>query len=969
MKVSGKGRGLLAITAVSATTLLAVTAGGGAVASTAANPDPDVPAQAGKSVDKERKGNYDARTPTVRATYDRAAKVVGKETAGSEKFRNSLGSQGVVSLDPNTGTPDQVTKLNGFLTAASTKKATDVALDYVKAHPEIFKLSASDLSTLKLRKDYVDNLGTHHLSWVQTVDGIEVFGNGLKANVTKKGQLISVQGAPVSGLVPQAQARSAAPAVTAAAARSAAAEDIGGKAKAATSTKSGKTTKWTNGDTAKEVYFHTANGLRKAWSTYVNAGGSLIYTHVIDAQSGALLYRRDLVAKGNGDALVQDNYPGAPRGGTQRTENLIYNKWLPKTAKTLLEGTSVAAFADINDDNVPNAGETVKVPGTRTTSEYKLVPFQSASSFCSASFICTWDPAKPNSWRTNLNQDVTNAFYLASNFHDYLAKPPISFTSAAGNFEAAGGDPVLLNALDGANTADGLPDGNHVNNANMSTPPDGTPPTMQMYLFHQPGASDEEDPFLPSSSGNDASILYHEYGHGLSNRLVVDASGNSTLNSIQANAMGEAWSDFYAMDYLVAHGLEKDTTAPGEIRVAKYVAVNGPFRTQATDCRVRAVAAFCVGADESKGGYTYGDFPTIGGAPQVHASGEVWAQSLWDLRERFGRTYALSLITRAMELSPDDPTMLDMRNAIVQVDLVATGGKNAGTIWQVFANRGMGWFAGAVDGGDAFPAEDFHRPPTTTGVTLTGTVTDKDTGAPVPGVLVFIGGHDSGYTGDYSAVTDANGKYSINGVLPGTYPKLVVAGKGYEILTQPVTVKAGAAANFAPRRNWAAASGGGSVVDFNGPDYSPQCGPAYAIDGSQGTGWGSTTGDDNATPTGTPIPKHVDVALPATVNVSKFSVDPSNTCGDPGSAATAGYRIETSTDGTTWKTAAEGTFTAANRGRYNEVTPTANTAGVKFVRFWMLSPQVPDIATNCPDGAYGGCQFMDMTELQVFGAK
>ncbi len=96
----------------------------------------------------------------------------------------------------------------------------------------------------------------------------------------------------------------------------------------------------------------------------------------------------------------------------------------------------------------------------------------------------------------------------------------------------------------------------------------------------------------------------------------------------------------------------------------------------------------------------------------MHASGEVWAQTMWDLRERFGRSYALSLITRAMELSAADPTMLDMRNAIVQVDLVATGGKNAGILWQVFANRGMGWFAGALDGGDSRPVEDFHIPPT-----------------------------------------------------------------------------------------------------------------------------------------------------------------------------------------------------------------------------------------------------------------
>ncbi|NIK55800.1 M36 family metallopeptidase [Kribbella shirazensis] len=946
---------------------------GGADAAQNSGAEGKKPAQAEQTAGKERMGNYDARTPNARTTYARAAKVAGKETAAAKKFRDSLGTQGVVEVDPNTGTPAQVTKLNGFLTGKSAKKAADVALGYVKAHPEIFKLSDADLGTLKLRKDYVDDLGTHHIFWTQVVDGVEVFGNGLKANVTKNGQLISVMGSPVAGLSTAAQSRSAAatPKVSAAGARSAAIKDVGGTAKSANATTSGGSTKWGNGDTAKQVWFHTADGLRKGWLTYTNSGGTKIYSHVVDAQTGSTLYRKDLVSEGNGDALVQDNYPGAAKGGTQRVENLIYNNWLPKNAKTLLDGTSVAAWADVNDDNQPNAGETVKVPGTKTGAEYKLVSFPNASSYCSASFICTWDPAKPDSWKTNMNQDVTNAFYLASNFHDWLAKPPISFTPAAGSFDTAGGDPVLLNALDGAATgANGGPDANHVNNANMATPPDGTPPTMQMYLFHAPGATDEQDGYVPSSSGNDASILYHEYGHGLSNRLVVDATGNSTLNSIQAGAMGEAWSDFYAMDYLVANGLEKDTVAPGEVQEGKYVSHGELFRTQAIDCRVKAKAPTCVAADGSQGGYTYGDFPTIGGAPQVHASGELWAQTLWDLRERFGRAYAMSIITRAMELSPADPTMLDMRNAIVQADLVATGGKNADVIWTVFANRGMGWYAGVVDGGDAFPAEDFHKPPTGPTTTLSGSVKDKDTGAPVAGALVYVGGHSSGYAGDYAGTTDASGNYNITGVAPGTYPKVVVSAPGYELIVQSVKVTPGAAANFVPRRNWAAASGGGAVTDFNGPDFSDyNCGPGGAIDNVQGTGWGSTTGDDNGTPTNQMIAKHIDIKLPEKINVSSFNVDPSNTCGDPGSASTGKYRIETSADGTTWATAQEGEFTSANRGKYNLLTPSGNAAGVQYVRFWMLSPQVPDFATNCPAGAYGGCQFTDMTELQVFGTK
>ena len=225
--------------------------------------------------------------------------------------------------------------------------------------------------------------------------------------------------------------------------------------------------------------------------------------------------------------------------------------------------------------------------------------------------------------------------------------------------------------------------------------------------------------------------------------------------------------------------------------------------------------------DGSQGGYTYGDFPTIGGAPEVHSSGEVWAQTLWDLRERFGHSYALSLITRAMELSPNDPSMLDMRNAILQADLVANGGKNAGIIWTVFANRGMGWYAGSSTAATRSRRRTSTEPPTGATTTLSGTVKDKDTGAPVAGALVYVGGHSSGYAGDYSDATDATGKFTIAGVAPGTYPKVVVSAPGYELIVQPVTVKPArhgrlrAAPQLGGRiRRW-------FVVDYNGPDFTP----------------------------------------------------------------------------------------------------------------------------------------------------
>ncbi len=958
-----KRRGPLALTAVSATTVLALTATSGAFTS-GANAAQTAPPGAGSAQAekvKEKKGFYDARSSSTRATYARAARTMARQSATADKYRDSLGRQGVVSIDPNTGTPEQVAKLDGYLTGPSSKAPARIVFDYIRAHPEIFHLYEADLQTLRLRRDYVDVIGVHHLSWEQWVNGRPLFGNGLIGDVSKTGYLVAVLGSPVPGLTKLAANADGDQELTADQARGAAAKDVDGQAAGVSSKSVAHGKRWANGDYAKPVWFYTGGKLVPGWSTYTQIAGGSAYAHIVDATSGRTLYRRPLTDEANGDGLVYDNYPGAPVGGKQHLVNFFTKGWLPKGA-TRLDGTNVVAWADINDDNVPNKGEGVKVPGTATGAQYKLVPFSGKG--CTAAYICTWNPAKANSWRTNLNQDVTNAFYLANNFHDYLAKWPIGFTKAAGSFDAVGNDPVRLNALDGANTANGLPDADHVDNANMNTPPDGQSPTMQMYLFHQPGAAD--DPFLPTSSSNDATILYHEYTHGLSNRLVVDASGNSTLNSIQAGSMGEAWSDFYAMDYLVTKGYEKNTLATGEVIEGKYVGGGALFRTEAMDCKVGKISTNC-----PNGGYTYGDFPTIGGAPEVHASGELWAQTLWDIREKYGHNKALTLITRAMELSAADPTMLDMRNAILLADRVAYSGVDTAELWKVFAKRGMGWYAGAIDGGDAYPAEDFHVPPTGAGTTLSGRVTDKDTGAPISGALVFIGGHDSGYTGSYSAVTGKDGKFVVRNVLPGTYPKLVIAGPGYEFLHQAVTVRApGTMVNAQPRRDWAAASGGGKVADFNGPDFTSfNCGPGGAIDLAQGTGWGSTTGDNQGTPTGTPIPKHVDVELPQAVTVTAFSIDPSNTCGDPGSSSTGDYRIETSADGKTWATAAQGTFTKADRGKYTEVAPTGNATGVKFVRMWLLSPQVPDIATNCPAGGFGGCKFMDLTELQVYGTK
>jgi extracellular elastinolytic metalloproteinase len=952
--LSKRGRRVLAVAGVAILSLAIVPSAGQAVAGTKAAPG---------STAAEKQPDFDARFdgPGVRRVLaQREAATNARPSAGLRNLRNQLGMQGIVDIDGLTLTPRRVARTDGFLTAASRRSPVNIALDYVRGRPDVFGLSADEVSRLVLRKDYVDIAGTHHLSFVQAVNGVPFFGNGLKAHVAKNGRLIQVDGSPVAA----APASFATPGMTAPQARDAAVESVFGSSKTAVAragTDAAKTTEFANGDRAQLVLFQTLGGVRTAWQTITMREG---YLHVIDAQTGHPLFRKNLSSDDR--APVFDNYPAAPVGGTQVDRRL---SGLPNNSPRLA-GNVAHVWKDVNDDDIAQASEEVPPTGRRQFN-YPLTPFTPAA--CLPGFVCTWDPEVPNSWQVNANQNAVQMFHFLGKFHDHLLKPPIGFTRTAGNFEAVDDDAVQGHAIDGANTAGGLPDANHVNNANMNTPPDGIPPRMQMYLFHQPGTSfPDEDPFIAGNSGDEAGIVYHEYTHGLSNRLVVDAGGISTLGNIQAGSMGEAWSDYYAMDLLVAEGNEPDTPADGEVLVGEYVTGGSTIRTSAVDCSVGSTAANCAGTPGAgAGGYTYGDFGRIIGIPEVHADGEIWYQTLWDLRKSLGVNLTRSLVTRAMELSPSNPSFLDMRNSILQADLVVNGGKKQKKIWQIFAARGMGWFAGSVDGDDTTPVEDFSVPPApnTPRGSLSGVVRDSVTNAPVANAVVAFGGHNSGFAGDYAAVTNASGQYTISNIFPGTYPKVFSRGVGYDPVVLTVSIASRPnTLNWTLKRDWAALAGGAAVRDFNGVDFSAfNCGPGAMFDQSQGQGWSTDT--EFVAPTGEAIqPRFVLVELPVAVNVAEIFINPANTCGDGGSASTSRYRLETSTNGTTWSTV-EGDFGIANRN-YHSVPLPATIAGVKFVRYTMLTTQVEDLGGTCqpPSANFSGCLFIDSVELGVYGS-
>jgi extracellular elastinolytic metalloproteinase len=924
-----------------------------------------------RAADPEPRGGYDARLgsgPTARAAVLReAARAAGRPA--TVRLRQALGDGALVDMDGTTGTPRLVARLDGFLAGASGRSAAAVTLAYVDAHRDAFGLAAADLKTFHLRRDYTDVAGIHHLSWTQEIGGVPVFGNGLQSAVTRDGRLLSVGGSPVSGVD--------------AAAAGATRLSSGPEALAAARRAQGDTATPGPRDVARQVLFVTRAGTHLGWST-VTMSARHPTLSVLDAHTGGLLFRRPLRSDArSGDAsaggLAYQYFPRAPKGGSQLAVDYTAKGWLAGNA-TSLSGNNSHTYSDVNDDDKSQGSEEV-APSSGHRWDYPLQPFTVPGvSFCDSPYPCSWDPNVPFSWQANRAQNAAQVFFYVNNWHDHLVGAPIGFTEAAGNFQlrnstrsGLGGDAVDTQTDDGANTAGGLPDGNHIDNANMSTPPDGQAPTMQMYLQHQPGASyPDDDPFSPTNVGDEADTVYHEYTHGLSNRLVVDAAGNSTLGEVQAGAMGEAWSDWYAMDYLVAQGLQADKAGTADIVLFQYDGAGTAVdRTEPIDCKVGDKSAACTGGTTGHtGGYTYADYGNIVGGPEVHGDGELWSQTLWDLRDALGSARTESLVTRAMELSPSNPSYLDERNAILSADTAVFGGRDSTTIWKVFAARGMGYYAGSLGGDDTAPGADFHTPPTSTRTAdVTGTVTDRDSGKPVAGVTVTLAFQGGAGTANPSAVTGADGGYRIASVPVGTYPKISATGPGYDPASSTVTVGTqGATKDFAVRRDYAAASGGASVASFDGPDYSPACGPVGAIDNSQATGWGSTTGDDAGTPTNLFVPKSIVVDLKQAVDVAQFAVDPSATCGDGGSASTGAYAIDVSADGTTWTPAASGAFTVADRGRLNPVTPSGGSgAGVRFVRFTIKGNQTPDFATSCPGGAYSGCSFTDLTELEVYG--
>jgi extracellular elastinolytic metalloproteinase len=229
--------------------------------------------------------------------------------------------------------------------------------------------------------------------------------------------------------------------------------------------------------------------------------------------------------------------------------------------------------------------------------------------------------------------------------------------------------------------------------------------------------------YAPCVDGDyDMTVIGHEYTHAISNRMVAGPEGD--LDGPQAGAMGESWSDLTAMEYLNEY---RFVPLADENRFAI-----GPYVTGDKQAGIRNH-----GMNRSPLNYSDIGYDVTG--PQVHADGEIWSATNFDIRQaliakydrRFpagsatlqrrcadgqlpadrcpGNRRWMQIVFDAYLLMGSQVSMVDARDAYLAADQMRFGGANQ-ALWNAFAARGLGEGASSDTNADPDPVPSFTSP-------------------------------------------------------------------------------------------------------------------------------------------------------------------------------------------------------------------------------------------------------------------
>lgn len=387
------------------------------------------------------------------------------------------------------------------------------------------------------------------------------------------------------------------------------------------------------------VWFPLGDGLRLAWEVIttmpLHAGA---YRTLVDAESGEVLYCKQLVhsVAARLNVFTIDGTAARARADCPLARD-AYGLPIKDTLPAAFPEHWVAA--DRTEGNSVRARLGTSGPSLRGVSSGGALSFDPSSS-------------------TGDDQKVLNIFYYNCFMHDFFYL--LGFDEASGNFQGdnfgrggRAGDPV--DACSHSGPVFGT--------ANMRTPADGRSPIMNMGLV---ASTNRHTAF-------DSSVVFHEFTHGVTNRLVGGPLDDRALENPQSGGMGEGWGDYVACSI-------NDSEVVGAWVVDKPGGIRG-FRYD--------------------GGFPdgFGKLGTGRYVSSVHNIGEIWCATLLEMNRAIGKALGLQVVVDALKLSPANPSFLDMRDAILAaLDAMRDAGQltpaeHAGhrrDIWQVFARFGMG---------------------------------------------------------------------------------------------------------------------------------------------------------------------------------------------------------------------------------------------------------------------------------------
>ena len=588
-----------------------------------------------------------------------------------------------------------------------------IARTHLRSIANDLGLSAADLDAVYVAKQYRTSYnGVTHIVFRQRFQDAEVWNAEWVVNIDRDGRILNAGGnlfpAPARGTTVPVRSRAAAAARTAVAKVNPALKDQFSPVESTGAPRMRNGIRFARGPLARDVegaavWYRSGDRLLPAWNFYI-ADSDFVhrYSVTVDDASQQILQQQSLTFFQSASAskpptglvFTGESPQPNPTPGVRLTgpPPIVPRVAMPlqgnPTASPQGWVTSGATSGNnvIVGENLAGAAFITPVPTQSATGDFSF-PLQLGTGF----FPLAYPDAA-----------ITNLFYWINRAHDLHYQ--YGFDEQAGNYQASnfgrggtGGDPIFAYAHYGSQSVGAGQFENSFFELDGTTD-DGVPAEIAMFISGGLGPAGD----LFTDGTYDSEVMIHEYTHGVSSRLARQA-----YTVFQGQAMGEAWSDFYALEYTIPAGAPPNGIYPTGEYFNQSWGTGIRSRPYTTDLNIDPL--------------TLGNMGHVIEYPEVHADGEIWVAALWEIRanliaqfgEQEGRERVRRLVMDGMKLAIPAATMVDMRDAILLADRVDYNGASQSQLWAGFAKRGLGALAFAQDGTTVHLAQSFDLPSTT----------------------------------------------------------------------------------------------------------------------------------------------------------------------------------------------------------------------------------------------------------------